>query len=221
MTRKILVLAFCRLLFTASPAEAASGRLDAAHGLVTVSRAGKTSAVKTGFELKGGDEVQTGKDAYALVTLDDGSKMKLRSDSAVSLAKDGALTEIFLRLGGVFTKVKKRAQGQGGFHVRTPNAVAAVRGTEFFTAYGRKKHRGTDLWLCVNEGAVEVSASKKSVLVKAGSGIVIKGGSDLTAPEAFEWTKTLNWNMDPEKGKLEDKTSLDGAYSDLLDQDYK
>ena len=109
------------------------------------------------------------------------------------------------------------------FNVRTPSAVAAVRGTEFFTAYGRAKGKNRDLWVCVNEGAVELTTTKakQPLTVPAGKGVLIKSGLDLTKPQAYDWTKTLNWNMDAESGSVEDKTNLDGAYSDLLDQDYR
>ena len=40
-------------------------------------------------------------------------------------------------------------------------------------------------------------------------------------PLRLGFTKSLNWNMDAEKGEVQDKTNLDGAYADLLDQDYR
>lgn len=207
-------------LLAAAPAGATTGVIEALKGKVTVAaKGGKPAAVKAGASVPAGAQIETGKDAYALVALDDGSRIKLRDKSSVTLAaaKEG-VTEVFLKLGSIFAKVKKKMKGE--FHVRTPTALAAVRGTEFFTAYGRKKRKGHDLWLCVNEGAVEVAAGGDSVLVKQGKGIVIANGTKLTPPESFDWTMNLNWNMDPSK-PLEDKTDLEGAYSDLLDQDYK
>lgn len=219
MISKLLLAA--AVLAVSIPAQAMSGKLEFASGDVSVVRLGKTIKVKTGAELKEADEVRTGAGAFALLALDDGIKAKLRENGALELLPPvkGGISEIFLKLGGVFTEIKKRANG-GKFRVRTPHAVASVRGTQFFTAYGRKKRKGHDLWLCVNEGAVEVEASGKAVTVKGGEGIIIKSGKDLTNPQSYDWTKTLNWNMDAGK-PLEDKTNLDSAYSDLLDQDYK
>jgi hypothetical protein len=107
--------------------------------------------------------------------------------------------------------------------VTTPTVAAAVRGTRFFTAYGRAGAGGRDLWVCVDEGVVEVrtSASKGALSVPAGKGVLIKSGRALTKPQAYDWTKKLNWNMDAGAGSVEDKTNLDAAYSDLLDQDYR
>jgi len=55
------------------------------------------------------------------------------------------------------------------FEIRTETAVAAVRGTESFTAFGRTKKAGRDLWVCVNKGAVDVTttASKTPLRVPA------------------------------------------------------
>ncbi len=91
------------------------------------------------------------------------------------------------------------------------------------TAFGRARGKSQDLWICVNEGAVDVTTdkAKKPLRVPAGKGILIKSGLDTTKPQAYDWTKTLNWKMDGEAAELEDKTVLDGAYSDLLDQDYR
>jgi len=104
----------------------------------------------------------------------------------------------------------------------TPSMVAGVRGTEFFVAYGRKIEDEYDVWLCVNDGAVEVALPEvgSSAVVEEGEGINILGGNRLTEPEFYPWTEKLNWNMEPEKGDVRDTTDLDEAYADLLDQDY-
>jgi hypothetical protein len=79
-----------------------------------------------------------------------------------------------------------------------------------------------DVWLCVNRGSVDVSIpqSGQTVLVNEGLGINIVAGSTITAPRRYPWTRRLNWNVDPGAGKVLDTTSLDQAYTDLLDQDY-
>jgi hypothetical protein len=79
-----------------------------------------------------------------------------------------------------------------------------------------------DLWLCVNEGAVDVSIPEtgQSVVVNEGEGISIVGGVKLTQPRFYPWTRGLNWNFDTSSGDVEDKTDLNQAYDDLLDQDY-
>jgi ferric-dicitrate binding protein FerR (iron transport regulator) len=218
------------VLLAAAPLRAAepkapSARLVYASGDVTIQSKDGGRLGKSGAALAEGESVATAAGSSAVIELPDGTRLKLRESSRLAVTLPGpksGLTEAFLSFGSAFAKVTKRLAGQE-FHVRTPNAVAAVRGTEFFTAYGRAKGKSRDLWVCVNEGSVEIKTtkSKQELLVPAGKGVLIKGGVDLTKPQAYDWTKTLNWNMDSEKGDVEDKTNLDGAYSDLLDQDYR
>jgi ferric-dicitrate binding protein FerR (iron transport regulator) len=200
-------------------------RLLFVSGDVTVESKGGGRLGKTGAALADGDAVATAAGATAVVALADGSLLKLRESSRLVLklpAVRSPVTEVLLTLGSVFAKVTKRRLGEE-FHVTTPTAVAAVRGTQFFTAYGRARGQSPDLWVCVNEGAVDVktTASKAALSVPAGKGVLIKSGLDVTKPQAYDWTKKLNWNMDPKDGAVEDKTSLDAAYADLLDQDYR
>ena len=100
--------------------------------------------------------------------------------------------------------------------------MAAVRGTEFFVAFGRQVEAEPDVWLCVNEGAVEVALTDGGdpVLVNEGEGINILAGSRITDPKFYAWTEDLNWNTDPEAGDVTDATDLDGAYADLRNFDY-
>ncbi len=208
-------------------AAVAGAGLVYASGPVTVEDASGPHRAVVNEPLREGDSVVTGAGATAVVRLIDGSRLKLKEASRITLSFPSGrsrTTEILLSLGGVFAKVAKRAAG-AEFRVRTPTAVAAVRGTRFFTAYGRKvkgAKGARDLWVCVDEGVVDVGtdSSAKPLPVPAGQGVLIKSGLDLTKPQAYDWTKTLNWNMDPDAGAVEDKTDLDSAYSDLLDQDY-
>lgn len=204
---------------------AADARVDFAAGAVTAETAGAKRQVKTGDALAAGDVIATAEAATAVVRLADGSRLKLRGGSRLQLtprAPSSRATEVMLILGGVFAQIAKRASG-AEFRVRTAGAVAAVRGTRFFTAFGRTRGSERDLWVCVDEGLVEVgsTSSKARKNVPAGQGVLIKGEKDVTKPQPYNWTKKLNWNMDPAKGTVEDKTSLDSAYSDLLDQDYR
>ena len=128
--------------------------------------------------------------------------------------------EVSLNEGSLFSKIKRLLGLE--YEVQTPTVVAGVRGTEFFMAYGRTEEDTPDLWLCVNEGTVEVAIDGKdeSVLVDEGEGITIPAGNRLTKPKFYPWTEELNWNTDPDKGDLADKTNLDAAYADLRNFDY-
>lgn len=190
------------------------------EGDVFVDRGTEQISAEFGMELFEGDLVQTERSSLAILELDHGRTVKLREDSSLLLEDLSRKTSVELKSGSVFSKVDRLMNGQ--FNVHTESVVAGVRGTEFFMAFGETIDEKADLWLCVNEGKVEVSLTEsgESVLVNEGEGINIPGSATLTKPEAYAWTKDLNWNSDPSQGDVSDTTDLKGAYSDLLDQDY-
>ena len=122
--------------------------------------------------------------------------------------------------GSIFSKLKRKLAKS--YSVKAETVLAGVRGTEFFIAYGRTVEESADIWLCVNEGRVDVSVEgvQENAIVKEGEGINIVAGTKLTKAKKYPWTEDLNWNNDPDRGDVRDMTSLDSAYSDLLDQDY-
>jgi ferric-dicitrate binding protein FerR (iron transport regulator) len=209
---------------TTAPPPAAA-RLAYVFGDVTVQSNGGGRLGALGDPLGDGDAVVTGAGGAAIVETADGSRLKLRESSRLVLrlpAVRAPETEVELSWGSLFAKVTKRRPGER-FQVRTQTAVAAVRGTEFFTAYGRDAGKTKDLWVCVNEGAVEVKTdgSQKGLTVPAGKGVLVKAGRELTQPQAYDWTKLLNWNMDANAGGVVDRTNLESAYTELIDQDYR
>ena len=106
--------------------------------------------------------------------------------------------------------------------VQTVNAAMGVRGTEFFVAFGKVPDIEPDLWMCVNEGKVEVKSKKEDGVktVNQGEGILLPNGSKITDPKAYAWTQGLNWNMNPDSGELDNPMDIEKMYTDLLDEDY-
>ncbi len=197
------------------PLSAQESLIEYFEGEVTVLRGDEEFLVDFGEPLYSGDLVATGRRSLAVVRLNDSAQVKLRENTQLWI--DSVMENAAVRLdsGGVFARVT-------GFEVKTPTVVAGVRGTEFFVAYGRTVEEEPDLWLCVNDGVVEVSVSRtgQSVTVQEGEGINILAGERATTPRFFPWTRELNWNFDPDEGEVLDDTDLDAAYTDLLDQDY-
>jgi ferric-dicitrate binding protein FerR (iron transport regulator) len=220
--RAAAALALLAALAGAPGLGAASGQVVYAVGTVEVHRDGRTMEAEPGLEVGGGDVVQTGRDGTAILRLAGSVELKLREDTRLSLdSLDEAGIRVGLARGSLFSRVTARLTGR--YSVRTDAAVAGVRGTEFFVAYGRRIDELPDVWLCVNEGSVEVEIPRtaQTVVVRQGEGINIIGGRKLTAPRRYAWTRRLNWNTDPAQGEVADRTDLDQAYSDLLDQDYR
>jgi hypothetical protein len=212
-SRARLLLVFI-LIFGALPdiAEGAQGKIAYSKGLVTVD----AKPVALGQVVNEGQAVKTGEASIALVRLDDGSMLKLNANSELILDPGG----VRLQSGGVFSEVQKKKTTH--FYVRTKSVTMGVRGTRFFTAYGKEGKNGPDVWMCVEDGqvAVETPGNTKSVVVNPGEGIFVPSGKDVTPPKPYGWTKGLNWNMDPAKGDIVDHTSLKSQYHDLTDQNY-
>ena len=219
--RKILLLsALLWLLIAAVQAAAVDGDVVYTYGRVLVHRNPEVVPAEIGMSVGEGDVIETAGDAMAVISLVDGAEIKLRENTTLALDTLGRNVSVHLTSGSVFSRVNRYALS--GFSVKTETAVMGVRGTEFFVAYGRKIDRYRDVWVFVNTGSVEVAIleSRDTLIVEQGKGINILGGTNLTSPQRYPWTRKLNWNMDPGAGVVEDRTDLEQAYSDLLDQDY-
>ena len=196
-------------------------RVEYVEGDVWLESAGRRVRADFGQPVAAGDLIITGADGAAVVTVSQGSQIKLRANTVVSIDDIAGGGSVDLRSGGVFARAQRAASGRS-FQVTTPTVVAGVRGTEFFVAYGRSVEALPDLWLCVNSGSVEVAvpATGARTVVNQGEGINILAGVRTTRPRFYPWTLDLNWNFDPTEGDIRDTTDLSGAYADLLDQDY-
>ncbi len=200
---------------------ALDGQVIYTEGTVSVASGSSQQDAAPGTRLSEGDVVTTGADGFAVIDLSNATQVKLREDTRLVIEAIGDDTQVSLTAGSAFTRILKKLSGT--FSVRADTVVAGARGTEFFVAYGKTTDSQRDIWLCVNSGAVEVSipSTNQHTVVPAGKGINIVSGSTLTPARSYKWTRGLNWNMDPASGKVEDHTSLEQAYSDLLNHDYQ
>jgi ferric-dicitrate binding protein FerR (iron transport regulator) len=208
------------LLSPAIAATGAEGRIVYLTGEVTVTSGGTTTSADIGTPVEPGDVVETGATATAIIDLGHGAEIKLRENTRTRIGPLEERVDVELERGGLFALIRRVIQG--GFSVNTDTVVAGVRGTQFFVAFGRTVENRPDVWLCVNEGEVnvEVPDSGQQTVVREGEGINILDGVRLTDAQPYDWTRDLNWNMDPDRGEVFDDTDLDEAYTDLLDQDY-
>ena len=216
----IVVLAAAIGLSAIAGLGALEAELVYAVGEVRVRQQGVRLEGEIGMLLGSGDIIETGSDGAAILQLGNRADLKLRENTILALDTLGEEVAVKLSRGGLFSRVAARLRGR--YSVLTQTAVAGVRGTEFFVAYGRTIDRYPDIWLCVNDGRVEVKVldTDEKIIVEEGKGINIVGGTRLTRPRPYAWTRRLNWNTDPAQGEVVDRTDLEQAYSDLLDQDY-
>ncbi len=218
--RAAICAAFLLALALPAAVSAVSGQVVYTEGDVAWRNGTATHDAAIGDSLGPGDVIVTGPQSLAVIDLANGTTLKLKEKTTLAINSIGDSTAVTLTAGGVFTTIVGKLTGR--FSVQTQTAVAGVRGTEFFMAYGKTIDEKPDVWLCVNSGAVEVAIpdTGQTVVVKQGLGINIVSGEKITSPRRYPWTRKLNWNIDPGSGTVDDRTSLEQAYSDLLNQDY-
>jgi hypothetical protein len=159
---------------SAAPAPAWRARLTKVSGDVQIRAAGgpSFSAAKAGRKLAEGDEVRTGRGGVAELALDGDAVLQLKPRSDFTLSKtDKSSSFVTLALGTVLAKLHRLASNRA-FEVRTPTAVAAVRGTEFGVSVERSLTRVG----VFSEGLVEISDS-------AGHQLTLAPGQESEVPE--------------------------------------
>ena len=168
----------------------------------------KGESIKTGARVSPGDELKTGKDGYVTIRLADGSTLALQPGSTMaieSLRKSplapSADALFSLKNGRIEASVEKRSASGARFEVRTPIAVAAVRGTRFRVSADEEKRTATSE---VIEGSVQVNDTGNlgSVEVPEGFGTRVLEGQAPAAPRALLpaprlWTGIRLWVRRP------------------------
>lgn len=182
----------------------------------------KNKIVK-GSILPVGSRLRVGEKGLVVLRGSDGSVVKLETGAALEITKLDPLdkageTLYSLVKGSAFFKFPKNSARKAG--VRTKTAALGVRGTEFFVAHGGSK-KNLDVWMCVNEGIVDVSTVKVKtpVTVKAGEGVKLTSGLEVSNPKTLPWTRKLNWEMNPEASNLDNTVSIEEAYASPLNYD--
>jgi|CXWL01.1.fsa_nt_gi hypothetical protein len=155
---QLLLAALASLFLTASAARAQEERWDARIAAVSgdvvvrAAEGGAEAAAEAGMPLEEGDEVVVAAEGSAEVALDGGSLITVRENSEFKIEKAAKSdATFFLKIGSLLAKIQKL--GENRLRVKTPTAVAAVRGTEFgVEVEGDSSHVGV-----FDEGKVAVS----------------------------------------------------------------
>ena len=139
---------------TASQAKEAA-RVTWLVGEATLKRAGSSLPVRVRMDCKLGDTLVLGSASRLELRYPDNTLLRLDENSRLVLANRSAgKPEPTLVVGKAWANVKKIGQGGTGFGVRTPTAVAAVRGTVFLVEGGADSSR-----VNLYEGKVEVGSA--------------------------------------------------------------
>ncbi len=149
-------------------AQTAAGAFQSVNGQVQIQRTGgATIGAAAGVGLNVGDRIITGANGHAVIMLNDQSRIELGPASSITLDQftvGGGPTRVSL-FSGVMRSLVNAASGGAGanYQVHTPNAVAAVRGTKFDTAYSenaiRPGYKGCDKYtdVSVYQGTVNLA----------------------------------------------------------------
>ncbi len=101
-------------------------------GDVFISRSTEEIFADFGLVIENGDQIETGIASTAVIETASGSRHKLKENTVIIFDDRPAETRISLVEGALFSKINRLA-GRA-YSVKTPSAVAGVRGTEFFMA---------------------------------------------------------------------------------------
>jgi ferric-dicitrate binding protein FerR (iron transport regulator) len=167
---------------------AVAGTASSVTGNAQFQRGAVVSGLAPGTPIDVGDRIITGPGGHAVITLTDGSRLEIGDSSNIvidnhALAPAGGRTATRVSLfSGVLRSVANATGGTANFEVHTPNAVAAVRGTRWDTAYteGESRptygdcHKFTDV--VVYEGVVDIRNPT------ATNGIDVPAGYEVTVP---------------------------------------
>jgi hypothetical protein len=141
-------------------------------------------SLKLGDMVAQKSNLKTGTESALEITFEDGSSFFLRSDTQMGILKaqrvlsSQLVRDLYLGTGRVLTTVKEATGEAPRFKVRTPSAIASVRGTEFRVAVDEAQKTYTE----VMKSLVTVDAARASVDLAQGEGTVVKKGEPPLPP---------------------------------------
>lgn len=204
---KILLIAplLTLLTFSSSALAQTYGTLMVVKGEVKVlsAKTKATGSAKVGLKVFEGDEILAGTDGRAKIVMSDRNVLNISPNSKIKISKyenDGQArnVEIQVDYGKVRASVQQKYDGEKNkFNIKTPTAVAGVRGTDFLTSYNRASRSATFITF---EGSVAVGslgaggAILNPVYVNPGQQTEAKAGAAPEAPQPVppETMKQLN-----------------------------
>lgn len=139
----------------------------------------KFAAAKGGESMIYGDTIRVGKGGVAHLVLGDLGAVLMREETLLTLQGSSRKTTLSFKFGEFLIGLRKKIEKGSSFKVRTPAAVAAVRGTLFWgksdaadksTAYAGFGH------------TVDVTAMGKTVFVEPGTTVTVAFGQKPADP---------------------------------------
>lgn len=170
LAASLLLAAVC-----AAPAFAdADAVIVALKGPVQVRPASEKKYIKAdaGFPLAYGDRVRTGHGALAQLEFPDGDAVLVKEDSDFTLSGTSRKRRLSFSIGEFLVGLKRSLTTGESFEVRTPSAVAAVRGTLFWGITDAQKN---SVWSGFGH-KVAIRAGGKTVVLEPGQTVKVPFG---------------------------------------------
>lgn len=176
-------------------AEGLRARIVATRGLVRVIAPGMSGRASVGLTLPEGSVLETGEDGFVTLALPNGSRSSLPPSSRLTIQqlRRYLLTNsldygLMIEKGKVETEAAPLRPGSERFRIRTPRAVASVRGTRFRVGYA-EAGSGTE----VLEGVVAAGAgSSPDQRVDAGFGLLARDDGRTALEQLLPAPELLN-----------------------------
>ncbi|MCL5773378.1 MAG: FecR family protein [Firmicutes bacterium] len=143
--------------------------------------------------LEDGDKARTLDKSLANIRLADQSIIKMGPNTVVEMAKfqlteQSRLAQLKMDAGVIRVKVGKFSGKESKFEVKTPNAVLAARGTDFYVKQEKvtKQGPGGNTNIIVFSGVLDVNNGRTSITLLAGNTCTVTPGGVLI-PNAFQF----------------------------------
>jgi hypothetical protein len=219
------VLSLSAVLFMmAGPAFADNGLFMVVKGTVKVISGTdkKETAAKVGTKVFSGDTIITEKESRAKIVMADRNVLQLSPESRFEITKykvgateDQREAQVALMQGKVRVQVEQKYSEKNKFELRTPTAVAGVRGTQYVAQFEPKSQTTT---IIVLTGRVAVSTPKQTtppIVLTPNMGSTIKEDTTKIEPirMSAEEIKGMTSETPGSAEKSKDK-GADGASTD-------
>lgn len=214
-----IILIACTMFFPSSVQAATRENiaLEAIAGEVSVSEDGKAwTTVEPGavFSISQGGYLKTGTSGQAIMKWNRGHAVKIYENVSVKMEKlliTGNVEESMLDIsrGKVFAKVNRLMSKKSEFSVKTPVAIAAVRGTGFYLEVDAKG--GTTI--IMQEGSLDIQHGNKTYQLDEHKGAVVE--TKEKAPESFDPSQDTMKNLDDVADEIKEITSTKSEKSPL------
>ena len=218
--KKTCVMAVCLIVLFGCAALAAPMKVKVSKvkGTVEVQSGAAWKALKNGDSVPVGADVRTGSGSSCILTWAGGNVVKLNPMTTLSVSADKSAagdekSSIALKNGGVSAHAKKLSSKASSFEVKTPTAVAGVRGTDILAEI-----QAGNVTFGVSDGNLEVTVGDAVFMVEDGFLVNVSESGEFEVPVPIppEMQQKLQQEFEEIKAEAQDQADAgeDGAAGD-------